>query len=252
MAIYAATCPCCGRDIGFDENASEHTCIFCGAKLITAALAREKLDSNGKAHDYEHYRDDDALDAAFASRREAVHMPTANQTPSSPQPMRPYAQPQNTNSSAQSASAEQGEKPLTDEEVREQLMRKAGFKQELRAVVKEIDVLRGRRKRYESGIKLSKLITLSGVILMLIACVLAFSMLNDDLTVKANLYPLIIAAVLLMGGVGLTILAEVRKKGIAKQQKKLEDSIADKKGKRDTLIGRLNKINHVLHIHEDE
>ncbi|MBO4562958.1 MAG: hypothetical protein J5772_05020 [Clostridia bacterium] len=44
MSVYAAKCPCCGRDIGFDGEAAECTCIFCGAKLLTSALKKELVD----------------------------------------------------------------------------------------------------------------------------------------------------------------------------------------------------------------
>ncbi len=54
MSVLAAKCPCCGRDIGFDENTQEYTCVFCGAKLQIAALKTQRLEPNDRGAGSKH------------------------------------------------------------------------------------------------------------------------------------------------------------------------------------------------------
>ena len=79
MAILAANCPCCGRDIGFDESAKEYTCIFCGAKLITATLVKERLDSHANSG-YERYRKGDESDVMHRQGRSSFSEPRVTVT----------------------------------------------------------------------------------------------------------------------------------------------------------------------------
>lgn len=238
MAIYAANCPCCGRDIGFDEGVKEYTCIFCGAKLITATLVKERLDKTGGSG-YEHYRKDDAKDEPHNANTGRVVRDKQKEEPSVPhgeEHIAPKPEPKKE------------EPELTEEEVRAQLMRKTEFKQELRDVVKEIDNLRSRREHFTSQLKTCKTLMIIGLVLIALAAavmVLPSGMIQDNTRLMA-------AAVLAALGLAILIISESKKNGVKKQQKKLEENISEKKEKRDILIGRLNKINMRLHIHSGE
>lgn len=238
MAILAANCPCCGRDIGFDEHAKEYTCIFCGAKLITAALVKERLDSQTNAG-YERYRKGDADDVRHRSGRRQYAEPKAETASAKPEPAKAEAP-------AKPAEPEKKEPELTEEEIRVQLMRKAEFKQELRDVVKEIDTLRSRRERFTSQLSVCRTLMIIGLV-FIAAAVAVIVFLGEKLD-----YSLLLAGGLAALGVFTLILSEIKKNSVKKQQKKHEQTIEEKKEKRDILIGRLNKINKHLHIHDGE
>ena len=244
MAILAANCPCCGRDIGFDENAREYTCIFCGAKLITATLVKEKLDPNANAG-YERYRKGDITDSWGRGKRadQPRQSGAAEAAPSSGE-KKPAAE---TVKKEEKPAEKPAEPELTEEEIRVQLMRKAEFKQELRDVVKEIDTLRSRRTRYTDQLKLCKYLMIVGLVLVAAAAAIMI-LLSDNESFE---YRFVVAGACAGLGVLTLILSEVKKNGVKKQQKKLETNIDEKKDKRDILIGRLNKINMRLHIHDD-
>lgn len=236
MAILAANCPCCGRDIGFDENAREYTCIFCGAKLITATLVKERLDPAHADAGYERYRKGDYSDPSVKVKRQPAaepQKPAAVQKPA-PEPKKESEKPK--------------EPELTEEEIRTQLMRKTEFKQELRDTVKEIDTLRSRRERFTLQLKSCKWLMAVGLVLIaLSAAVMMLFGNNEELS-----HRFIIAGALASLGIIALILSEVKKNGVKKQQKELEKNIEEKKEKRDILIGRLNKINKRLHIHDSD
>ena len=137
---------------------------------------------------------------------------------------------------------------LTEEEIRAQLMRKAEFKQELRDVVKEIDTLRSRRERFTSELKVCRTLMIVGLVFIAAAALVIILFGNNEEVT----YRFVIAAALAGLGVFTLILSEVKKNSVKKQQKKHEQTIEEKKEKRDILIGRLNKINKRLHIHDGD
>lgn len=262
MAILAANCPCCGRDIGFDENAKECTCIFCGAKLITAALVKERLESNNINAGYEMYRKgDDSDNNYWGMKRPAdprmgmpgMGMPShAPAAPARPAPeeraAEPAAKPVSEPAAKPAEKEKEPEKELTEEEIRIQLMRKAEFKQELREAVKEIDDMRAKRERYASQLKTCNLLMTVGLVFIGLAAAIMvlFDSNGEDKT------RFIIAGSLTALGLFTLIISEVRRNSVKKQSKNNEKLITEKKEKRDVLIGRLNKINKHLHIHDDE
>ncbi len=241
MAILAANCPCCGRDIGFDESVKEYTCIFCGAKLITAALVKERVEHSHGHSSYEHYRKDDFSDkhrrsGSVVRERETESKASAKQT-------------EKPDISFESKPAEKKPEPeLTEDEIREQLMRKAEFKQELRDIVKEIDTLRSQRTRFTPQLNFCRMLMIFGLIFIAVAAAIVIIFDGaEDVTRRV-----IIAAVVAGLGLIALIVSEIKKNAVKKQQKKLEETISEKKEKRDILIGRLNKINKLLHIHSDD
>ena len=249
MSIFAANCPCCGRDIGFDESAKEYTCIFCGAKLITATLVKERLDSTHQNAGYERYRKGDHTDAEHSGRRQGAswHGPVKQEAQPAPseQPQKAEEKP-----AEEEPHEEEKHEELTEEQIRVQLMRKAEFKQELRDTVKEIDNLRSKRERFTSQLKTCKLLMWMGLSFIGIAAVIAIMFGDKEGGVFGD--SLMVALALAILGIVALILSEVKKNGVKKQQKKHEQTIEEKKEKRDILIGRLNKINKRLHIHDDD
>lgn len=258
MAILAANCPCCGRDIGFEETAKECTCIFCGAKLITATLVKERLDSNNVNAGYEAYRKgDDSDNNYWGVKRPAdprMGMPGMGMPPYMPQaPAVPVEQKEEVRPAPKPAEPPakkepEPEKELTEEEIRIQLMRKAEFKQELRETVKEIDDMRAKRERFTSQLKTCNLLMTIGLVFIALAAAIMvlFDSNGEDKT------RFIIAGSLTALGLFTLIISEVRRNSIKKQSKNNEKVISEKKEKRDVLIGRLNKINKQLHIHDDD
>ncbi|MBO6061123.1 MAG: TFIIB-type zinc ribbon-containing protein [Clostridia bacterium] len=197
MGVFAAVCPCCGKDIGFDDKAAEYVCIYCGAKLRTSALNKVPV---GKA----------AKEAEPGPKRE-------------------------------------GEEELTDEEVTKELIRKVEYKDDLRKVEKQIEELRTKRPKFESRLKTMKSLAWVGVGFAAAAAVVVVVFADENREgIDASL---IVAAVLAAIGLFTIILAAIRRADLKKQQARLEESILEKKQKRDILIGRLNKINKRLHIH---
>ena len=246
MAIYAANCPCCGRDIGFDEGVKEYTCIFCGAKLITATLAKELIDHDRKAG-YEHYRRNDAEDERHSSGSGREHSSDSYHEHHHEHHHSEHSTHEHSEEKSAEKEPKNEEPELTEEEIRVQLMRKAEFKQELRDVVKEIDSLRARRGHFTSQLKVCKTLMIIGLVFVGLA---AGVMLIPAGIIEENAR-FIAAGALAAIGVAILIFSETKKNGVKKQQKKLEENISDKKENRDILIGRLNKINKRLHIHSD-
>lgn len=144
---------------------------------------------------------------------------------------------------AEPESAEYGEGELTEEEIAHELERKAGFKEELWATVKQIDELRDRREVFNAKRKTAK--RLSFVAL----CVVAFAVVVLLAPGEDSLFSFVAAGLLAAVALVMLIVSAVTRSDVIKQQKKLESTIRDKKEKRDILIGRLNKINRKLHIH---
>lgn len=230
MSIVAAKCPVCGRDIGFEEGAEEYTCIFCGSKLILSALKTEHIEA-GPA----------PKPAKVTAKPPVKDEAPAQEKPRAPIPEIPRFESERTS-----------EPELTEEEIKAELERKVGFKEELRAVVKEIDELRAKRDPLKARLKTVKSVSWMGGALLVFDILAVLLLYKEE---NANNY----SNYVLAGGVFVGLIAgfmffysAARKRGILKAQKKLEDSISDKKQKRDVLIGRLNKINRRLHIHSDE
>ncbi len=228
MAICAATCPCCGRDIGFDETVREYTCIFCGATLITAALTKEKLDGRG---------------AAGASS-------DAAESPVPPQAERPHRDRHHPeHHHHEHHHREHGHAPLSDEERKDMLIRKTRLKQELRDIVKEIDVLRSRRSRYKTRLKLAKALTAIGAIFTAAALIIVFFVLDSDFDSRV-MRLLVAAASAFLCGATLIITAAVVKAQAKRSNDRLEDTISNKKKLRDGLIGKLDRISSRLESSE--
>lgn len=221
MSVYAAKCPCCGRDIGFEEGAEECTCIFCGAKLLTSALSKELVRSD------EHEKEPEK-----APEKEPEEAPETAPVPKE--------------------KAEEAEKDpeLTPEEIAQELDRKVEFKAELHRVVRQIDELREKRSVYKAQIKSSGISIGVGAGLIAAAPLLMLFFYDREKGFTGGMTTWAIAA----GVVGLVVLAIgiARRRDARNGQNKLEATIRDKKDKRDILIGRLNKINKKLHIHHDQ
>ncbi len=228
MSIVAAKCPVCGRDIGFDEKAEEYVCIFCGAKLMTSALKKERLAGREE------------------KPRPAVRRGIVRSEDEKPKAEPPKDDPRET--APEKPKAEEPE--LTEEEVKRELERKAGFKQELHDVVKEIDELRAKRTPLESRGKTAKTMSIIGVVIIG-AALIALFLLIDNPSIPRS-YVIIGGAIAACLGIFTVIFSLMKKKEAASARKKLETRISEKKQKRDVLIGRLNKINKKLHIHHDE
>lgn len=228
MSIVAAKCPVCGRDIGFDENTAEYTCIFCGSKLMTSALKKERVESNEKRR-------------GEAGQRERV----VRERDAQPRP----SEPPRVKEPAPIGESDAGEE-LSEEEKNRELERKAGFKTELRSVVKQIDELRAKRSTYSSQLKTAKVLSVVGVVFVCAVLIAVFLMLDSGKPDKTY----VIVGGAIAGGIGLftTVFSLMRRSETEKARKQLEEKISEKKQKRDVLIGRLNKINKKLHIHSDE
>ena len=224
MSILAAKCPCCGRDIGFDENTQEYTCVFCGAQLKVSALKTQAVEPVVKKSDApvkEEKKPKQADPAQFSKRRHR-EVRTAD-------------------------DIDPAEVGMTREEIEEQLKRKAEYKEELHAVVKQIDEFRARRPKLEA--KRKTVTTLGGVGIGLAVAAAVAIMLFADGESELSDALLVISGIVAAVAVFMLILSAVRRRDIKKQQSRLEETILEKKQKRDVLIGRLNKINKALHIH---
>lgn len=215
MSIVAAKCPCCGRDIGFEENTAEYTCIFCGARLHTSALKSEVLNNGAEAS---------------PARPAAVQQKPAQQAGQT-KPAAPVRK-------------EQPASGLSEEEKALQLKRKAELKDELKKVVKQIDEMRARRPKLEGRVKTAKGL-MSGGIAVAVAAVFIFLLCvgeggsNSTLGIVASIIAAIVA-------VATLVIASVRGREMKEELKRLEKNISEKKEKREVLIGRLNKISKRL------
>lgn len=246
MEILAAKCPCCGRDIGFEENVKEYTCIFCGAVLKTAALKSEHVGAQNNAEKTDKggadkggskkaglYTDRAHSDHAHFDRDHASHSHSSH-----------------SHSHSRSRSEPEAEEmtELSEEEVKHQLERKAEFKKELHEEVKQLDELRAKRPKLEAKVKAANLLSIMGIVLTALSAVGIMITVDSGDNSQGFIISLALAGVALF----MLITSLIRKRDIKSQQSKLEASIREKKEKRDILIGRLNKINKMLHIHSDE
>lgn len=224
MSMVAAKCPVCGRDIAFDESIAEYTCVFCGAKLKTSALKSEHLGGGST----------DPFDKPVAPARNPVRPPAIKDD----EPRR------ETKHETRSSEPE-----LSEEEKNRELEKKAGYKQELRDVNKQIDELRAKRDPLKNQLKNSKFMTVAGVIVAGVVLLAAMFLMDDG---RLNQNVILMGAVIIgVIAIFMIVFSLIRKSETEKAQKKLEKTITEKKKKRDDLIGRLNYINKKLHIHHD-
>ncbi len=222
MSIVAAKCPCCGRDIGFEENTAEYTCIFCGARLRTSALRSEVL-SGGNA----------------SSPRPAAETEARPHTHSQEKPRE--------QSGESSERAEREQESLSEEETALQLKRKAEFKEELKKIVKQIDDMRSRKHKLQAKLKTAKGLISGGMGAAVIGIFLLVLFINEHST-----FGIIASIVIFMIGGFTLVYSSLRGRETKEELKTLEKSIGEKKEKRDVLIGRLNKINKRLNITHGE
>ena len=223
MSIVAAKCPVCGRDNGFEENAEEYTCIFCGSKLITSALKREHVNNDKSV------KPDKKPEDLFSGKHVI--------TPPKDDESKPVPEKKN-------------EPELTEEEIKHELERKAGFKEELREAVKQIDDLRAKRDPLKKKLKTLKNMSIIGLIGLGAAVIGAFVLLDGN---RIDSKYVILGAVVLGLIFGfMLVFSQIRRKETEKEQKRLEKAISEKKQKRDVLEGRIIKINKKLHIHHDD
>ena len=226
MSVLAAKCPCCGRDIGFEESVEEYTCVFCGAELKVSALKTEHLDPAQKKEEpgARQAKEEPKPDPDMFSHRHHHHREVRTADDIDP--------------------AEVG---LTREEIEEHLKRKAEYKEELHAVVDQIDEFRARRPKLKARSKTVS--TLSGVgIGLAVASAIAILLFADGES-ELNDVLLVVSGITAAVAVFMLVLSFIRRNDIKKQQSRLEETILEKKQKRDVLIGRINKINKTLHIH---
>jgi hypothetical protein len=138
------------------------------------------------------------------------------------------------------------EPQLTEEEKAYELERKARFKEELHAAVKQIDELHDRRKVFKTRRKTAKALVGVGLACILFALLVLFTPGED------SLFSFVAAGILGAVAVVILIVSAATRSDVIKQEEKLEKTIAAKKEERDILIGRLNKINKKLHIHRSK
>ena len=224
MSMVAAKCPVCGRDIAFDENIAEYTCVFCEAKLKTAALKSEQIGG----------RRNDPFEKPVAPVRNPVRPPA----------IRDDEPKHETKHEAKSSEPE-----LSEEEKKHELEKKAGYKQELRDVNKQIDDLRAKRDPLKNQLKNTKFMTVAGVVVAGVVLLAAIFLMDDG---RLNQNVILMGAVIVgVIAIFMIVFSLIRKSETEKAQKKLEKTITEKKKKRDDLIGRLNHINKKLHIHHE-
>ena len=220
MSIVAAKCPVCGRDIGFDETAAEYTCIFCGARLKTAAL---KCEKPVKAADRAAGRTEAHSDVAAVFERHVGNVTDRDRV-----------------------TAE----GLSEEEIEAELSRKVGLKEELRLTVKEIDALRKKRDPIKAmGKRMNKAFAFAGLFLAIALIAFFFVFGSAE---KYRTPVMIASAVVFVLGLALIVYAAVRKRRVASDGEKLEENITAKKSKRDGIIDELNAINKKLGIHHHD
>ncbi|MBQ1520135.1 MAG: TFIIB-type zinc ribbon-containing protein [Clostridia bacterium] len=230
MSILAAKCPCCGRDIGIEENTEEYTCVFCGTKLKVAALKTTPVEEADKQSGAAEVKDapvngEHKSSAGGENGRHGRH-----------------------HSRHESVSSKEINAPeLTREEIEEELKRKAEFKEELHSALHQINELRARRPKLEARLRTVTTLGIVGAILAVVAGGGMFFFADGESDML-----LIVSGVLAVLALAMLITSGIRRKDVKKQQSRLEESILEKKQKRDILIGRLNKINKTLHIHSDD
>ena len=152
MSILAAKCPCCGRDIGIEENTEEYTCVFCGTKLKVAALKTTPVEEADKQSGAAEVKDapvngEHKSSAGGESERHGRH-----------------------HSRHESVSPKEINAPeLTREEIEEELKRKAEFKEELHSALHQINELRARRPKLEARLRTVTTLGIVGAILAVVA-----------------------------------------------------------------------------------
>ena len=228
MSIITAKCPCCGRDIGFDKNAAEYTCIFCGARLRTSALKSEEV-----------YRPGEAVSARPQREGQGKAAPVQAAAQPAAQPAVPR---QNT------APVKPAE-GVTEEERSLQLKRKAEFKAELKKTVKQIDDMRERKPKLSKILTTTKSFMIGGAALAVAA--VFFILVCIGGAIENPTFGIVASALALAVGFVMMILSAKRGRETKEEIKRLEKNISERKEKRDVLIGRLNKINERLGIHHE-
>ena len=248
MEILAAKCPCCGRDIVFEENVKEYTCIFCGAVLKTAALKSEHVGAQNNAEKTDKGGADKSGSkkaGLYTDRAHSAHAHFDRDHASHSHSSHSHS---HSHSSSRSEPEAEEMTELSEEEVKHQLERKAEFKKELHEAVKQLDDLRAKRPKLEAKVKAANLLSIMGIVLTALSAVGIMITVDSGDNSQGFIISLALAGVALF----MLITSLIRKRDIKSQQSKLEASIREKKEKRDILIGRLNKINKMLHIHSDE
>ena len=244
MSILAAKCPCCGRDIGIEENSEEYTCVFCGTKLKVSALKTELVNASGDSGS-------SGEDGSSGSRRRSHHSSRDSSHHSSHGSSHHSSHGSSHRSSHGSDSdPDQIDAPeLTQEEIDEQLKRKAEYKEELHSALHQINELRARRPKLDARLRAVVTLGVVGVVLAVFAAIcIVFSATRGE----GGDVMLIVSCAVALVALAMLITSAIRRNDIKKQKSRLEESIIEKKQKRDVLIGRLNKINKTLHIHSDE
>lgn len=254
MSILAAKCPCCGRDIGFEKDIEEVTCVFCGARLKVAALKTETVEppaQNAKPSESNGASDPSADKGSQSSehhRSEHHHGEHHHgEHHHSEHHHSEHHHGEHHHGEHRESVREVNAPELTEEEIAEELKRKAEFKDELHTTVHQINDLRARRPKLQTKLRTISTLGIVGAILAVGAGLAIFLFAEGD---SENTLLMIISGVVALIALAMLITSAVRRGEIKKQQSRLEESILEKKQKRDILIGRLNKINKTLHISE--
>lgn len=226
MNDITVTCPLCGNQFVIQNSMRECFCTSCGAKLLTAALVKEPAEVSVREEPAE----------AEAPREDERHDTPVAEAPAASE----------KHSSVEGINAPE----LTEEEIAEELERKAKYKAELKHTVKRIDELRARRSVFSSQKDTARVIISVGAVSIAAAAavLLIFRGSDGGVTLLSGL----IGGALGLVGAAMVILGSARMGDIKKQRARLEESIQEHKQKRDVLIGRLNRINKRLHIQHDE
>lgn len=233
MAILAAKCPCCGRDIGIEENTEEYTCVFCGTKLKVSALKTELLDAPSQ-------EDDPSSDSRRGSRHGSHRSSHRSSHHSSHH--------SSGDGSHHSHHHSEETRELTEEEKEEQLKLKAEYKEELKESMHQLNELRAKRPPLEKKQKMARAFLWAGAGFASLALAAAGWFVYRRM-IGIPLYAAAGAAAI---GLAVLITAYVKLRGVKKEKSALDQDILEKKQKRDILVGRLNKINRLLHIHSEE
>ena len=227
MNDITVTCPLCGNKFVIQSGMRECFCTSCGAKLLTGALVKEPAE----VPDHEEPVKEEA---------------PAHDAPAHEAPAHEAHEEKEEHHSVDGINAPE----LTEEEIAEELERKAKYKAELKHTVKRIDELRARRSVFSSQKDVARVIVSVGAVSVAAAAavLLIFRGSDGGVTLLSGL----IGGALGLVGVVMVIVGSARMGDLKKQRARLEESIQEHKQKRDVLIGRLNRINKRLHIHHDE
>ena len=222
MNDITVTCPLCGKQFVIQSGMRECFCTSCGAKLITDALVKEPVEVPDHGE------------------------PVKEDAPAHDAPAHEAHEEKEEHHSVEGINAPE----LTEEEIAEELERKAKYKAELKHTVKRIDELRARRSVFSSQKDVARVLISVGAVSVAAAAavLLIFRGSDGGVTLLSGL----IGGALGLVGVVMVIVGSARMGDLKKQRARLEESIREHKQKRDVLIGRLNRINKRLHIHHDE